>query len=689
MRIHGRGPQLRQRQLRRTVFAQQAIGFLEGVGKLRVAKAAEHRRVVDDFHQARVAGIKIRIVFHAGVTPDLLALAGRRLVEGDAAEFGQHDRLAAMWITIQRQDTSAWAAPVEQVALRRTVAGLQVFGIVVIVVDAENIGCRRFPAVVADYRPGCVERLGQVIQGFNRIAMGLGRGQVGHAPGLVERHPDDDAGMAVVALDHFCPFPDHAADCHWRETVGRRHFFPYQQTQPVGPIQVARVLDLLMLAHAIEAHRLGQFDVAPQGIVGRRGQQRVGPVALVKHHAQGIWTTVEHEAVAADMRRAQRRVRPHPVEHDIAVAQDDFRIQQSRPLGAPQQLVTGVVDARVGQADLAMRLAADHLVAVVGQHLVAMQDARLDRHAVLQVAGHEGFTADFETIEMRRPAQFADVGMRYLLDPDRLPDAGGARIPDRMWLELPVLFAAWLGQVTRIVLCPYGYGLLAIVPQGPRDVGRERRMAAFMHHYQLAIYPDPRLVVNRAEVQQRAAGLPGQGKVALVPAAAVKATVTDAACLGLRRIRHQDFESPVDRIMRIVKAALMVEGETPAAVQREPVVAYQLGSRIGEVRYRVRSAIGPGSTIAISANVAFATACGARIGRNRRNPRCADRRARYRRFGAGHGIASSRGAGPPLDAVKRCTCRRPAFIERNPFGVIRPAAVPARPKKICTKPLQH
>jgi hypothetical protein len=54
----------------------------------------------------------------------------------------------------------------------------------------------------------------------------------------------------------------------------------------VGPVEIARVLDLLVLAHAVEAHRLGELDVLLQRGVVRRRQQRVGPVALVEHHPQ-------------------------------------------------------------------------------------------------------------------------------------------------------------------------------------------------------------------------------------------------------------------------------------------------------------------------------------------------------------------------------------------------------------------
>ena len=70
-----------------------------------------------------------------------------------------------------------------------------------------------------------------------------------------------------------------------REPIGAGHLLPDQQAQPVGPIEIARIFDLLVLADAVEAHRLGQLDVAAQGVVVGRGQPGLRPVALVEHHA--------------------------------------------------------------------------------------------------------------------------------------------------------------------------------------------------------------------------------------------------------------------------------------------------------------------------------------------------------------------------------------------------------------------
>ncbi|EEF23642.1 conserved hypothetical protein, partial [Ricinus communis] len=343
-----------------------AVRFLERVGELGIAEAAEHEGLVDHFQQISVQRVITLGRMGTGIAPRAV-LRRRVRIECDAAEFGKHDGLAAVREAVQGEDASARAALVEQRAhgVGDLVARLQLVRVAVVVMDAQDVGGRRFPAVVADHRAGRVERARQVVQRLDRVAVRLGQRQVRHAPGFVERHPYDDARVAVVALDGFGPFLDHARDRARREPVGRRHFFPHEQAQLVGPVQVARILDLLVLAHAVEAHQLGQFDVALQVLVGRCRHERLVPVALVQHEAQRIRAAVQQQAVAVDVERAQRRVRLDVVDDLVAAAQDHLGVQQRGALGAPQQLVTGIVDAGVGQRDLAVRLALQQLVVVV------------------------------------------------------------------------------------------------------------------------------------------------------------------------------------------------------------------------------------------------------------------------------------------------------------------------------------
>src|SRR5215211_338518 len=69
--------------------------------------------------------------------------------------------------------------------------------------------------------------------------------------------------------------------------------------------------------------------------------------------------------------------------------------------------------------------------------------------AVLPLDDH--LTGDVPGRQAGYPAQRVDPGGRSSLQPDRLPDTGRSRIPDRMRFELPVLLAAWFGQVVRVI----------------------------------------------------------------------------------------------------------------------------------------------------------------------------------------------------------------------------------------------
>ena len=118
----------------------------------------------------------------------------------------------------------------------RTIALTQMLDVCVIIMNADDIGGAAFPAVIADDRPGSVQRLGQVIQRFHGMPLLAYRGEFGHSPGLIEGNPHDDAGVAVVALDGFGPFAHRPLDGATREAVGGWHFLPHHEPQPVRPV---------------------------------------------------------------------------------------------------------------------------------------------------------------------------------------------------------------------------------------------------------------------------------------------------------------------------------------------------------------------------------------------------------------------------------------------------------------------
>jgi len=96
-----------------------------------------------------------------------------------------------------------------------------------------------------------------------------------------------------------------------------------------------------------------------------------------------------------------------------------------------------------------------------------------------------------------------------------------------------------------------------------RDVGRERRVAAFVRHGQAAVDPDPGRVVDGAEAQDHAVTAGLEFEVALVPAGLVEAAVGYAAGLGLRRIGHRDLHRPAFDLGGNGEGAFVVEAEAP------------------------------------------------------------------------------------------------------------------------------
>ena len=79
------------------------------------------------------------------------------------------------------------------------------------------------------------------------------------------------------------------------EFISAGQFTPHQQSQTVGPVVIAGVLDFLVLSRAVEAHGFGQFNIPAKGVAVRRRQQGFLPVALIQHHPQIQVVPVEEE----------------------------------------------------------------------------------------------------------------------------------------------------------------------------------------------------------------------------------------------------------------------------------------------------------------------------------------------------------------------------------------------------------
>src|SRR4051794_11457084 len=110
--------------------------------------------------------------------------------------------------------------------------------------------------------------------------------------------------------------------------------------------------------------------------------------------------------------------------------------------------------------------------------------------------------ADFPAFQTGRPAQLADPSGWNHLEPNRLPDAAGSRVPDGMGLELPVLLAARLREVVGIVAgANDDFNLVVICFIG--QTGDEWRVPALMANDFAAVHPHGCLIVDSPEVQMR------------------------------------------------------------------------------------------------------------------------------------------------------------------------------------------
>ena len=69
--------------------------------------------------------------------------------------------------------------------------------------------------------------------------------------------------MAAVALDRAQPLARQPVDRLRVEFVGVGDLAPDHQAEFVGPVQEARILDLLVDAHGVEAESLDQLDLLP------------------------------------------------------------------------------------------------------------------------------------------------------------------------------------------------------------------------------------------------------------------------------------------------------------------------------------------------------------------------------------------------------------------------------------------
>ena len=105
-----------------------------------------------------------------------------------------------------------------------------------------------------------------------------------------------------------------------------------------------------------------------------------------------------------------------------------------------------------------------------------------------------------------------------------------------------------------------------------------------MRRDEVAIYPDARVVIHGAEMQQDAPTARFDREFALVPAGEVKRAIPYAAGRGLWRKRDLDRERPVANIGWMLMTPIVVEQKSPSAVETRPFGALELWTRVGKLQ---------------------------------------------------------------------------------------------------------
>src|SRR6187399_3494569 len=117
-------------------------------------------------------------------------------------------------VTVQHQAAPAWTLALEQLRQHgmREIAAADALGLVVVVVDTDDIGGDAFPAIVSYHGARRILRFGQVVEGSYVVALGHAVRQVRNSPGFVEGHPRHDAWVIDVSANYVEPLARQALD---------------------------------------------------------------------------------------------------------------------------------------------------------------------------------------------------------------------------------------------------------------------------------------------------------------------------------------------------------------------------------------------------------------------------------------------------------------------------------------------
>ena len=142
--------------------------------------------------------------------------------------------------------------------------------------------------------------------------------------------------MIAIPPHHIGPFGGEPFFGLGRIRLKARHLVPHQKTQPVGPVEPARVFDLLVFPRPVETERFRELDVAPQRIVVWGRKEAAREVALVEHQALHERLAVEPEPAVPGLHGAQPEIGLYPIDGlALGVEQPGFELIEPRRAGMP------------------------------------------------------------------------------------------------------------------------------------------------------------------------------------------------------------------------------------------------------------------------------------------------------------------------------------------------------------------
>ncbi|MNI11195.1 hypothetical protein D3C73_643320 [compost metagenome] len=385
--------------------------------------------------------------------------------------------------------------------------------------------------------------------------------------------------MVVIPLHGLLPFRRYPPHIFLRIRISISHLAPYQITQPVRPVEVTRILYLLVLARAVEAHLFGQLNVPFQILVAGRRQNPLRKIPLIQHQPHKINPVVQHQLAGFHRDFAHAEVafcliRLGTVHEECNG--DFIQIGMLRRPPAAQAMIIKIMETDgTGFLRMVNRQGCNRPVFV----LEADFDAGF-RLAACRSLIQKRTDLDFIAVNIRLEFQLPDIVLRHRLQPDCLPDSGCPGVEDGSRVLLPILLPPWQGYISAEVFRAHYQKILSGL-QSRRNIRLKRRMAAFVIGHLPVVNPDRSLVIYCAEVQDNPLACPflRNRKAALVPHQIVEACIFDTAQFTL--IREGDLNLAAKGVIpaapfRSVADPLIVKFKLPGSIQMLPFCSYKL-----------------------------------------------------------------------------------------------------------------